>query len=31
MLQEHSIVDLNYILTVPWAAADLNIIYPGTK
>ena len=31
VLQIHNIVDLNYILAVPWAAADLNVMFPGTK
>ncbi len=24
-------MDLNYILTAPWAATDLNVMFPGTK
>ena len=30
-LQQPDTVDPNYFLAVPWAAADLNVMFPGNK
>ena len=31
LVQDHDIVDLNYMLAVPWAAADISAMFPGSK